>query len=126
MTTTQPRNSDPYGEIAETEALKVAGRYELPADRNTFELAMMHAALEAVTQVRAKLTADAFSRGRRRGRSDGWSRAIKVVESAKPECSNEVSQRGLDAYRSALLTGLRIAAKLDGQDRPRDHVEVKG
>lgn len=43
-------SQDPYGALAEEIAMRTAQRYGLPADQNEFELAMMHAALDAVTE----------------------------------------------------------------------------
>ena len=52
--------------------------------------------------------------------ADAWRAAIQIAESSSPESSNPTSQRGLEAYRSALVAGLKIGAKLAGVPVPEE------
>ena len=52
--------------------------------------------------------------------ASAWQAAIRVVESSTPESSNPTYGRVLRAYRSALVSGLKIAAKLAGVPVPSE------
>lgn len=53
-------------------------------------------------------TEEAWALGYEAGLDKGWRRAITIVEKAETNCSRPNTQRAMDAWKSALLTGLKI------------------